>query len=379
MLRRFYCQRWVLLSFFFIINSLPLSQAQEKLAQVNHESLYNEFSNYKAQQYQAFNHYQQQMQRDFDAYIQQGLAEFEREYAGVLDQQQPSTERIQQAGGDEDRALDELQNEQDAIKDYAQHDLLPNLIKEAEKKVKQQEHNKPTLQHWVNSWLDKQQAPRTLPPNRPIQSRPTPSAPVFTPPTMPHHAPQAPTPAKPNITGPLLVHLQAHRPKPLIYPFKRQYRISSYFGRRNLHYKGKKLSRHCGIDFAAAKGTGIVAMADGTVKYRGYSERGGNTLTIETTHRDRYNRPMYRYSLVHLDRYAKNTDEGQRVRKGQIVGYVGKTGLATGYHLHLTLKAYNPTTKKFERINPIKFTQGIPLPTDKHAERYQFYRCQDIS
>ncbi len=103
-------------------------------------------------------------------------------------------------------------------------------------------------------------------------------------------------------------------------------RMSSGFGLR-LHPILGILRRHAGIDFAAPHGTPVRAVGDGAVIKAGYS--GGYGKMIEIRH---LNGIVTRYG--HLRGFASEVREGQVVRQGQVIGFVGSTGLSTGPHLH---------------------------------------------
>ena len=110
-------------------------------------------------------------------------------------------------------------------------------------------------------------------------------------------------------------------------------RISSSFGRR-MHPIHRNWRNHNGTDFAAPTGTPIMASSDGRVSFVG-SQRGyGNTVILQ--HRDNYS-TLY----AHLNGFARGLANGQRVRQGQIIGYVGMTGWATGPHLHYEIRINN--------------------------------------
>ena len=85
--------------------------------------------------------------------------------------------------------------------------------------------------------------------------------------------------------------------------------------------------KHEGTDFAAPKGTPIVASGDGIVVKVGWA--GGYGSTIRIKHNSTYE-TMY----AHLSKFAKNIKKGTRVKQGSIIGYVGSTGNSTGPHLH---------------------------------------------
>lgn len=103
-------------------------------------------------------------------------------------------------------------------------------------------------------------------------------------------------------------------------------RMSSFFGLR-LHPILGTLRRHAGIDFAAPLGTPVRAVGDGAVIKAGYG--GGFGLLVELRHRDGM---VTRYG--HLRGFAPGLREGQVVTQGQVIGFVGSTGLSTGPHLH---------------------------------------------
>lgn len=104
-------------------------------------------------------------------------------------------------------------------------------------------------------------------------------------------------------------------------------RISSGFTRSRYHPVLKKWRAHKGVDYAAPRGTPVRATADGTVaastRQRGY----GKLIILK--HRGRYST-----AYAHLSAFAKGLRKGKRINQGDIIGYVGSTGLATGPHLH---------------------------------------------
>jgi len=107
-------------------------------------------------------------------------------------------------------------------------------------------------------------------------------------------------------------------------------RISSRFSARRFHPVLKKNKPHYGVDFAAPTGTPVKAIAGGRVTKSGWY--GGNGRFIKIRHDD-----VYESGYAHLSRIDPAITAGARVKKGQIIGYVGATGLATGPHLHLAL------------------------------------------
>ena len=103
-------------------------------------------------------------------------------------------------------------------------------------------------------------------------------------------------------------------------------RISSRFSYSRMHPVLKIRRPHTGVDYAAPTGTPVVAVGDGTVVMARFKGGGGNTVKI------RHN-SNYTTGYMHLSRYGKGIRKGVKVKQGQVIGYVGKTGLATGPHL----------------------------------------------
>ncbi len=127
-------------------------------------------------------------------------------------------------------------------------------------------------------------------------------------------------------------------------------RISSRFAKSRYHPVLGKKRPHRGVDYAAAIGTPVQASGDGKVIHVG--KKGGYGKTIIIQHANRYT-TLY----GHLNGYRKGVTRGKRVKQGQIIGYVGKTGLATGPHLHYEFRVNgvhrNPLTVKLPEATPI--------------------------
>lgn len=127
-------------------------------------------------------------------------------------------------------------------------------------------------------------------------------------------------------------------------------RISSRFNLRRKHPILNKIRAHRGVDYAASTGTPIKATGDGTVIHAG--RKGGYGRTIILKHGGKYS-TVY----AHLHRYAKDVRSGSRVKQSQIIGYVGKSGLATGPHLHYEFRINgvhrNPLTVKLPKVESI--------------------------
>lgn len=126
-------------------------------------------------------------------------------------------------------------------------------------------------------------------------------------------------------------------------------RISSRFGKR-YHPVHKKVKRHNGVDYAAKPGTPIRATGDGKIVSRG--RRGGYGKTIIVKHGN-----VYSTLYAHMRSYARGMRPGRYIRQGQIIGYVGQTGTATGPHLHYEFRVHgthrNPLTVRLPDARPI--------------------------
>ncbi len=108
-------------------------------------------------------------------------------------------------------------------------------------------------------------------------------------------------------------------------------RISSYFTNRRFHPILKKYTPHHGIDYAAPTGTPVEAAGDGRVVFAGWKRGYGYFVRI------RHN-STYTTAYGHFSRIRKGIKRGVRVRQGEVIGYVGSTGLSTGPHLHYEVK-----------------------------------------
>jgi murein DD-endopeptidase MepM/ murein hydrolase activator NlpD len=135
-------------------------------------------------------------------------------------------------------------------------------------------------------------------------------------------------------------------------------RISSVFNPRRKHPVLNRIRAHRGIDYAAPTGTPVRAAGAGRVQYRGV--KGGFGNVVEIAHASKV---VTRYG--HLSRFAKGLGHGGRVEQGQVIGYVGSTGLATGPHLHfeyIERGVYVDPQKAIRRAEP-----GPPIPAAERA------------
>lgn len=111
-------------------------------------------------------------------------------------------------------------------------------------------------------------------------------------------------------------------PTPVHYKY-----ISSYFSLRRLDPYIHKYHPHLGVDFAAPAGTPVHSIGDGVIAFRGWDNGYGNAVIVKYG-------STYKALYGHMARFASNLKVGQDVSKGQVIGYVGSTGWATGDHLH---------------------------------------------
>lgn len=128
-------------------------------------------------------------------------------------------------------------------------------------------------------------------------------------------------------------------------------RISSGFSYRRLHPVLKIYRPHTGIDYAAPTGTPVHTVGDGVVVEKKYTKQGGRMVKIK-------HNSVYTTAYLHLSRYGKDVQVGSHVQQGQVIGYVGSSGLATGPHLDFRFwrngKAINPLDVESTPVEPVK-------------------------
>ena len=133
------------------------------------------------------------------------------------------------------------------------------------------------------------------------------------------------------------------------YPVKYSH-ISSMFNLNRLHPVLKKKRPHKGVDLAASLGAPIKSIGDGRITFIGQNNGYGNMIKIE-------HNKTYTTLYAHMLRFKKGLSEGSRVQRGDIIGYVGQTGLATGPHCHFELhknkRPINPSTAELPRASSI--------------------------
>jgi murein DD-endopeptidase MepM/ murein hydrolase activator NlpD len=127
-------------------------------------------------------------------------------------------------------------------------------------------------------------------------------------------------------------------------------KISSHFNLQRRHPILHKIRAHRGVDYAAPTGTPVKAAGQGKVHFVGTKSGYGNTIILQHGHK-------YSTLYAHLSRFAKNLRPGQTIKQGQIIGFVGSTGLASGPHLHYEFRIngthHNPLTVSLPQADGI--------------------------
>ncbi len=137
-------------------------------------------------------------------------------------------------------------------------------------------------------------------------------------------------------------------------------RISSKFSRSRFHPVLKYFRPHLGIDYAAPTGTPVYTIGDGTVIARGYDGKGGGNY-VKVRHNS-----VYTSVYMHLNKIESGINTGSSVRQGEVIGTVGKTGLATGPHLDFRVYMNNSP------IDPLKIESPSVEPIkEQNMSRYK--------
>lgn len=141
-------------------------------------------------------------------------------------------------------------------------------------------------------------------------------------------------------------------------PLRFQPRVTSGFSRSRLHPVYREYRAHLGVDYGAPVGSPVVAVANGVVVSAGWAGGGGNQVRL------RHSGGIETYYL-HLSRFAAGLHAGDRVSQGEVIGYVGATGTATGPHLDYRLR------RNGAFVNPLVFHRsqppGEPIPAAQLA------------
>ena len=150
-------------------------------------------------------------------------------------------------------------------------------------------------------------------------------------------------------------------------------RVSSRFNLNRVHPLWKSSMPHRGIDYAAPTGTAVKAAGAGKVAVRGRTGPNGNYVVLQHGAR-------YQTKYLHLSRIASALKVGQAVAQGQVIGYVGATGWATGPHLHYEFLVdgvhKNPSTVELPTADPVHVADRqtfhaatTPLLADLHSHK----------
>ncbi len=140
-------------------------------------------------------------------------------------------------------------------------------------------------------------------------------------------------------------------------------RITSRFSQRRFHPVLGVFRPHHGIDYGAPVGTPVRATAAGTVTFAGWDGGGGKTVKLRHTN-------DYLTGYLHLSRFAQGVRAGARVRQGDLVGYVGSTGLATGPHLDYRVQ------HRGQWIDP-QSLKSVPAEPLSRLQLAQFHGARD--
>lgn len=140
-------------------------------------------------------------------------------------------------------------------------------------------------------------------------------------------------------------------------------RISSGFSYSRLHPVLKIRRPHTGIDYAAPRGTPVHTVGDGVVIEKKYTRQGGRVVKIK-------HNSVYTTGYLHLSKYGKGIQVGSHVNQGQVIGYVGSSGLSTGPHLDFRF------WRNGKPIDPLK-VESPPVEPIKKVNREEYERIRD--
>jgi len=138
-------------------------------------------------------------------------------------------------------------------------------------------------------------------------------------------------------------------------------RISSRFMRKRYHPILKIVRPHLGVDYTASTGTPVSSVGDGTIKFAGYKGQNGKIVIIRHPN-------GYQTYYGHLSRIKSGIKRGVKVTQGQLIGYVGTTGLSTGPHLDYRIKKHN----RFVNPLTLELPRGKSIPKTAIADFTNF-------
>lgn len=150
-------------------------------------------------------------------------------------------------------------------------------------------------------------------------------------------------------------------------PFKYSQRVSSGFSHNRLHPVLGRNMPHYGVDYAAPLGTPVIAVGEGEVIEARYRGPNGNIVKIK-------HNSVYTTAYLHLNGFAPGIRAGEKVKQGQVIGYVGRTGRVTGVHLDYRIYKNNqPINPLTINLPPSEALKGAELEDFKlYIERYRF-------
>jgi len=140
-------------------------------------------------------------------------------------------------------------------------------------------------------------------------------------------------------------------------------RISSRYSMNRYHPVLKRVKAHLGTDYAAPAGTPIVSVADGVVEVAGYTSGNGNYVKVRHDN-------VYQTQYLHMQKFAAGIRPGRSVKQGEVIGYVGSTGLATGPHVCYRF------WKNGKQVDPLKEHLPVTEPMPE-AELPNFFMHRD--
>lgn len=155
-------------------------------------------------------------------------------------------------------------------------------------------------------------------------------------------------------------------------------RISSGFSTGRKHPILNRIRAHKGVDYAAPQGTPVKATGSGKIVLRGKKGGYGNTVAIQ-------HGSTYSTLYAHLNSFARGLKMGDRVQQGEIIGYVGSTGLATGPHLHYEFRVNgvhrNPLTVKLPDAAPLpkKYRDEFKQATESLIAQLELVKTQTVA
>jgi len=155
-------------------------------------------------------------------------------------------------------------------------------------------------------------------------------------------------------------------------------RISSRFSLGRKHPILNKIRAHKGVDYAARRGTPIKSTGDGKIIFKG--NKGGYGKTIIIKHGSAYS-TLY----AHMRSYNKKSRVGSRVKQGQVIGYIGSSGLATGPHLHFEFRVNgahrNPLTVRLPKASPLpkKYREDFEDKANKMVAQLNLIKSNSLA